>query len=121
MDIKLINESLDTGLDDIKTPVSGIYKINKILESYGINIPNLYDLDEDCGEILIEFNENGEVIISEDITEDTNFLHILYQMNEDNIYDFYAKIIDFDQTKEMIQETGLLELELDDLYKLDDE
>lgn len=72
-------------LIELENPVitveSGISKIRKILYLEGIAFEPLSGLDSEGDEIATQIN-------------DDDYLYILYFLNEDGMYDFYAEVTD---------------------------
>ena len=82
-----INQRLNHELTDlILSPESGIQKIRKVLMSYGLDMPALYDAESEGDELVLDV---------ESMSGDEQFyLYLIYYLADDGRYDFYAELTD---------------------------
>jgi hypothetical protein len=100
-----VNLHLFTELNDVfLTPHAGFQKIRKVLHTFGLDIPALYDIDPEGDELVMEVDQFG----------DPNFgnalLYVLYYLKEEGYFEFYAEITDEDGVEELLS-SGLEESE----------
>jgi hypothetical protein len=82
-----VNDALYKNLDaPFLTPQAGFQEIRKILFMYGIDMPAVFDLDEDGDELVLDANVYGESKIG--------LLYILYSLSDEGYYEFYAEVTD---------------------------
>jgi hypothetical protein len=87
-----INSQLGLELGDlIDSPDLGFQKIRKVLSRYDLDLPALYDIEEDGDEFAIELD--GEL-----------FLYVLYYLTDNGNYDFYAEVTDWNGVDELMSE-----------------
>jgi hypothetical protein len=85
-----INDQLE---DLILSPESGFQKIRKVLLLRGLELPSLFDLDPEGGEIVLAIDPG-------------TYLYFVYALKEDDSsYDFYAEVTDDDGLNEIISDT----------------
>jgi hypothetical protein len=83
--------------DNILSPDQGVQKIRKVLHAYGFDLPSLYEPDREGDELVVELTQFG-------LNElDTN-LYILYYLNEQGNYEFYAEIGDDERMEELLMD-----------------
>jgi len=82
-----INQRLNHELTDlILSPESGIQRIRKVLLSYGLDMPALYDAESEGDELVLDI---------ESMSGDEQFyLYLIYYLADDGRYDFYAELTD---------------------------
>lgn len=82
-----INQRLNHELTDlILSPESGIQRIRKVLLSYGLDMPALYDAESEGDELVLDV---------ESMSGDEQFyLYLIYYLADDGRYDFYAELTD---------------------------
>jgi hypothetical protein len=82
-----INQRLNHELTDlILSPESGIQRIRKVLMSYGLDMPALYDAESEGDELVLDV---------ESMSGDEQFyLYLIYYLADDGRYDFYAELTD---------------------------
>lgn len=78
-------------------PESGIQKIRKVLHTYGLDMPALYEIDPEGDEIAIEVNQYGIEGLDSNI-------YILYYLTDEGHYEFYAEIGDDERMDELMSE-----------------
>lgn len=87
-----INTQLAIELKDlIDSPNLGFQKIRKVLIRYGLDVPALYDILEEGDEFAIELD--GEL-----------FLYVLYYLTDNDNYDFYAEVTDWNGVDELMSD-----------------
>lgn len=95
-----INRQLEMGLKDvILSPQIGLYKIRKVLNRFGYDLPTSYVPDQDGDEVVL------------DIHGSDSLLYVLYYQTDDGNYDFYALIDDDEGIEEILSEDEELEKE----------
>jgi len=88
-----INRSFMMELGDlILTPEAGIQRIRKVLARYGEDMPALYDADIVGDEIILPIGGM--------------FLYIIYCLDDDVRYDFYAELTDEEGLQEILSDEG---------------
>ena len=88
-----INLSFIMELGDlVLTPEAGIQRIRKVLARYGEDMPALYDADIVGDEIVLPI---GGL-----------FLYIIYCLEDDVRYDFYAELTDEEGLQEILSDEG---------------
>ena len=95
-----INRQLEIGLKDvILSPQIGLYKIRKVLNRNGYDLPTSYVPDQDGDEVVL------------DIHGSDSLLYVLYYQTDDGNYDFYALIDDDEGIEEILSKDEELEKE----------
>jgi hypothetical protein len=92
-----INQRLNHELTDlILSPESGIQKVRKVLMSFGLDMPALYDADPDGDELILDI---------ESMSGDEQFyLYLIYYLADDGRYDFYAELTDDEGLNEIMSD-----------------
>ena len=92
-----INQNLNHELTDlILSPESGIQKIRKVLMSFGLDMPALYDAETEGDELVLDIeslNGDGEF-----------YLYLIYYLADDGRYDFYAELTDDEGLNEIMSD-----------------
>jgi hypothetical protein len=92
-----INQDLNHELTDlILSPESGIQKIRKVLMSFGLDMPALYDAETEGDELVLDIeslNGDGEF-----------YLYLIYYLADDGRYDFYAELTDDEGLTEIMSD-----------------
>jgi len=97
-----LNRQLDIHLNDkILSPQIGLYKIRKVLNSYGYDLPALYEVEPEGDEVVFDLGDTDY------------FVYILYYLTDDGVYDFYALVTDEAGIEEIMSEDEDLEKEED--------
>jgi hypothetical protein len=113
-----INFRMGNELNDIiLSPVIGVQKVRKVLNMHGLDIPALYELDPEGDEVVLEMNQFGKVYDQYDMPqfeddEEIFYLYLLYYLNDDGSYDFYAELTDEAGIERIMRED-------EDLHKLE--
>jgi len=82
-----VNDALYKNLDaPFLTPQAGFQEIRKILFMYGIDMPAVFELDEDGDELVLDANAYGDAHLG--------LLYILYSLSDEGYYEFYAEVTD---------------------------
>lgn len=90
--ITTINGQLDLELNDlISSPEVGIQKIRRVLGAFNIYVPAFYGLDIEGDEIVYDLNEKTH-------------LYVIYALNDNNAYDFYAELTDNEGLEEILSD-----------------
>ena len=92
-----INERLNHELTDlILSPESGIQKVRKVLMSFGLDMPALYDAEPEGDELILDV---------ESMQGDEQFyLYLIYYLADDGRYDFYAELTDEEGLNEIMSD-----------------
>ena len=95
-----INRQLEMGLKDvILSPQIGLYKVRKVLNRFGYDLPTSYVPDQDGDEVVL------------DIHGSDSLLYVLYYQTDDGNYDFYAHVDDDEGIEEILSGDEELEKE----------
>lgn len=94
-----VNLHLFTELNDyFLTPHAGFQKIRKVLHTFGLDIPALYDIDPEGDEMVVEVDQFG----------DPNFgnalLYVLYYLDEKGYFEFYAELTNEDGVDSLLSD-----------------
>lgn len=82
-----VNDALYKNLDaPVLTPHAGIQEIRKILLMYGIDMPAIFELDDEGDELVLDANSYGDAHLG--------LLYILYSLSDEGYYEFYAEVTD---------------------------
>lgn len=108
-----INVQLNTELNEkTLSAYAGIQKVRKVLHSYGLDLPALYDVNPEGDEIVFDVHQFGKAFgptptstEMEQDNPDVVYLYLLYYLTDTGYYDFYAEISeDVDYIKELTEE-----------------
>jgi hypothetical protein len=95
-----INRQLEMGLKDvILSPQIGLYKVRKVLNRFGYDLPTSYVPDQDGDEVVL------------DVFGSDSLLYVLYYQTDDGNYDFYAHVDDDEGIEEILSKDEELEKE----------
>lgn len=95
-----INDQLNAGLKDvILSPQIGFYKVRKVLNRFGYDLPTSYVPDQDGDEVVL------------DVLGSDSLLYVLYYQTDDGNYDFYAHVDDDEGIEEILSKDEELEKE----------
>jgi hypothetical protein len=92
-----INQNLNHELTDlILSPESGVQKIRRVLMSFGLDMPALYDAEPEGDELILDI---------ESMPGDEQFyLYLIYYLADDGRYDFYAELTDDEGLTEIMSD-----------------
>jgi hypothetical protein len=91
-----INQRLNHELTDlILSPESGFQRVRRVLISYGLDMPALYDADPEGDELVLDIDHSGEEQI---------YLYLIYYLADDGRYDFYAELTDEEGLQELMSD-----------------
>jgi len=108
-----INIALSKELGDlILSPIVGIQKIRKVLYRFSLDIPALFDLDDEGDEVVLEMDQFGKVYDAYDMPQiqpldpesKLYYLYILYVLNDNGYYEFHSEITDEEGIEEILKE-----------------
>ena len=111
--VSKINVQLNTELNEKSLSAqSGIQKIRKVLHSYSLDFPTMYDINPEGDEIVFETNQFGKAYgptpTSTDMTQEEDdgvFVYVLYYLTDEGYYEFYAEVSsDYDRIEELIED-----------------
>ena len=92
-----INSVFTIELGDIfLSPESGFQKVRKVLHRFGLDMPPMYDMDPEGDEIVLDVTQYGDASLG------SGLLYILYSLNDEGYYDFYAEINDESGIEELL-------------------
>ena len=95
-----INRQLEMGLKDvILSPQIGFYKVRKVLNRFGYDLPTSYVPDQDGDEVVL------------DVFGSDSLLYVLYYRTDDGNYDFYDHVDDDEGIEEILSKDEELEKE----------
>jgi len=85
--------------NNIQAPEIGFERIRKVLNTHGIDLPAILDLDQEEGEEVFQINQFGTPygpLPSGAYGElrPNYYLYVYYFLNDDGYYDFFAEIVD---------------------------
>jgi hypothetical protein len=92
-----INQTLNHELTDlILSPESGVQRVRKVLKSFGLDMPALYDAEPEGEELVLDI---------ESFDGDEQFyLYLIYYLADDGRYDFYAELTDAEGIEEIMSD-----------------
>ena len=89
--LESLNKRLNYDTDEkFMSPESGIQRIRRVLHLYGYDLPALYDADPEGEEIVVDLDRIS--------------LYLLYNLTDDNRYEFYAEIGDDERMEELMSD-----------------
>lgn len=100
--IRLANQYLQKELNgSFESPDEAFFKIRKILIRFFIELPPVYDLDEEGDELVFYLKEFQRTNNHNAIDA---YLYVLYYLTDDGQYDFYAEITDEENIEKFIED-----------------
>lgn len=84
-----INRCLDGVSDVVSNPEEGILETIAVLKDHGFTVPKFFGLDTEGDEIALQLM-------------DGHYLYIIYALNDEGRYDFYAEVVDEAELEEII-------------------
>ena len=95
--ITVINLALENSLsDNVLTPQSGFQRIRKVLFRHRLDMPVLYDLDNESDELVLD-------VFDMEMKAYTK-LYVIYSLNDDGYFEFYAEVGDSSRMDELISD-----------------
>lgn len=95
--IAQVNRALEDSLsDNVLTPQSGFQRIRKILFRYRLDMPATYDLDPESDEEVIDIHSMESNAATK--------LYVIYSLNEDGYFEFYAEVGDSDRMNQLLSD-----------------
>ena len=95
-----VNSVLYSELEDlILAPETGVMRVRKVLQRYGLDMPSLYALHVDGDEMVINLDQ-----IDTQTPVENYFLYLIYYLTDEQHYEFYAEITDEDGIEEILSE-----------------
>lgn len=90
-DLSQVNFRLADALDkNFLSPEGGISAIRRVLMDFDLEMPALYDADPEGEEIVVDLDRIS--------------LYLLYNLTDDNRYEFYAEIGDDERMEELMSD-----------------
>jgi len=82
----------------ILSPQEGVQKTRKILHTFGLDLPALYEPDLDGDEIVFTLTQFD--------SPDTEsfYLYLIYYLTDDGYYDFYTELVDESGLEEIMSD-----------------
>ena len=100
--VRLANQYLQKELTTtFESPDEAFFKIRKILLRFFIELPPVYDLDEEGDELVFYLKEFQRTNNHNAIDA---YLYVLYYLTDDDRYDFYAEITDKENIEKFIED-----------------
>lgn len=97
--VREINTILFTELEkDFLTPQAGFEVIRRILNTYDVDMPVVFGLDNDGDETVLDVSAYGNSLAG-------TLLYVLYSLSDEGYYEFYAELTD-DAGIEKLLESG---------------
>lgn len=88
-----INDELNLALEEpVLSPQSGMQKVRNILSNYDIDLPIVFDMDEEGDEYAFKVNDH--------------YLYFIYGKLENGFYEAYSEIADEARMMELLEEDG---------------
>lgn len=88
-----INEQLNVVLEEpVLTPQSGMQKVRNILSNYNIDLPIVFDMDDDGDEYAFKVGDD--------------YLYFIYGKLENGFYEAYSEIASESRLMELLEEDG---------------
>lgn len=95
--ITAVNLALEDSLsDNVLTPQSGFQRIRKVLFRYRLDMPTLYDIDNESDEIVLDIFDMEMKAFAK--------LYIIYSLNDDGYFEFYTEVGDSSRMDELISD-----------------
>ena len=95
-----VNSVLYSELEDlILAPETGVMRVRKVLQRYGLDMPSLYALHVDGDEMVVNLDQ-----IDTQTPVENYFLYLIYYLTDEQHYEFYAEITDEDGIEEILSE-----------------
>jgi len=95
--ITVVNLALENSLsDNVLTPHSGFQRIRKVLFRHRLDMPVLYDLDNESDELVLD-------VFDMEMKAYTK-LYVIYSLNDDGYFEFYAEVGDSSRMDELISD-----------------
>jgi hypothetical protein len=94
-----INSQLfrELNVDGFRVAQDGIQKVRKVLNSFGLDIPALYELDVEGDEITFDIHQF-------DNPDNMVYLYLLYYLSDAGNYEFYAQVGDEETINALVTE-----------------
>lgn len=103
-----VNLHIFTELNEVfLSPEAGFQKIRKVLHTFGLDMPALYDMDQDGDELVLDVAQFGDEKFG------SALLYVLYYLTDNGYFEFYAELADEERIEELL-ESGLEEEEEDE-------
>jgi hypothetical protein len=87
----------ELNVDGFRVAQDGIQKVRKVLNSFGLDIPALYELDVEGDEITFDIHQF-------DNPDNMVYLYLLYYLSDAGNYEFYAQVGDEETINALVTE-----------------
>jgi len=92
-DYEEINEEINNNIEGVVlTPQSAMQRVRNVLEKYSIDLPIVFDMDEDGDEYAFKV--------------DDHYLYFIYGKLENGFYEAYSEIADEARLMELLEDNG---------------
>jgi hypothetical protein len=81
------------------SPEAGVQEIRRVLFQLGYDMPAIYDLDPEGDEIILELHP---LDMKDDEEIEKLNLYVIYYLTDDDVYEFFAEVVDDDILDEII-------------------
>ena len=96
--INAVNNSLESELGDVVlSPESGLQRVKKSLFRHRLDIPAILELNRESDEMVLPISSLEDVKIAAS-------MYIIYALNEDGYYEFYAEMAYPDRIEELMSD-----------------
>lgn len=96
----IINHQLLEKLDQFfMTPEAGMQEIRKVLLRLGYDMPAFYDMDPEGDEFTVQVSE-----LNENEESETLELYVIYYLTDDDVYEFYAEVVDEENLNQIMSD-----------------
>ena len=93
MNYEEINDEININLEgNVITPQAAMQRVRNILERYNIDLPIVFDMDEDGDEYAFKV--------------DDHYLYFIYAQAENGFYEVYAEVMDEARLQELLEQDG---------------
>lgn len=92
-DYDKINDEININFEgNVITPQAAMQRVRNVLERYDIDLPIVFDMDEDGDEYAFKV--------------DDHYLYFIYAQAENGFYEVYAEVMDEARLQELLEQDG---------------
>lgn len=93
MDYDKINDEINTNLEEnVLTSQAAMQRVRNVLERYGVDLPIVFDMDEDGDEYAFKVEDH--------------YLYFIYAKTDNGFYECYSEIVDEVRLQELLEDEG---------------
>jgi hypothetical protein len=93
MNYEEINDEINTSLEEnVLTPQSAMQRVRNVLGKHGVDLPIVFDMDEDGDEYAFKV--------------ENHYLYFIYAKTDNGFYECYAEITDEAGLQSLMEEDG---------------